>query len=108
LNAAKASFERAAELDRSDPVAAYNVAASLQNAGFKREAVTWYREVITRDPGYANKHGVIERIADLENSSHDAVNLLRGLCCGAYSMRIPHRQPAMGPPIKPAVRCCIN
>jgi tetratricopeptide (TPR) repeat protein len=49
-SAAKESFERAAELYRSDPVAAYNVAASLENAGFKREAITWYREVITRDP----------------------------------------------------------
>src|SRR5262249_26110011 len=55
-NAAKDSVERTAERDSSDPVAACNVAASLQNAGLKREAITWYREAISRDPAYASKY----------------------------------------------------
>jgi tetratricopeptide (TPR) repeat protein len=64
--AAADSFERAAKLEPSDPAAAYNVAASLQNAGFKREAIQWYREVISRDPAYASKNEVPGSIADLE------------------------------------------
>ncbi|MBV9084838.1 MAG: tetratricopeptide repeat protein [Acidobacteriaceae bacterium] len=63
---AKDSFERAANLDPNDPEAAYNVAASYQNMHSRRDAIAWYKQVISRDATYAQKNDVAGSIADLE------------------------------------------
>lgn len=67
---ARQSFEKAAQLDSSDTAAPYNVALCLVHLGYYRDAITWYREVLRRDPKYSDRDQILERITYLESNSH--------------------------------------
>lgn len=59
------SFEKAAELDKQDTAAPYNVALCYIRLGYNRDAATWYEEVLRRNPNYPEKADLQERIKAL-------------------------------------------
>src|SRR5207247_2599548 len=46
------AFQKAAELAPKDAAAAYNVALSLARDNVFSDALSWYREVLRRDPNF--------------------------------------------------------
>ena len=62
---AQQAFKQAADMDPKDADAAYNVAASLYNEHYNTDALTWYREVLRRDPNYRDRDKVLRMIAVL-------------------------------------------
>lgn len=63
---ARQSFEKASQLEPSEPAGPYNVAMCLLNLHYNREALIWLREVIRRDAKYARDNDVYGRIASVE------------------------------------------
>jgi tetratricopeptide (TPR) repeat protein len=59
------AFQKAAELSPKDADAAYNVGASLYNSRYYAQSLTWYREVLKRDPNYSSKEEVLRAIDEL-------------------------------------------
>jgi tetratricopeptide (TPR) repeat protein len=64
---AQQSFQKAAELDKSNAAAAYNVALCSQRMGFFRDAIQWYEEYLRRSPDAADKSDVLDQINKLKN-----------------------------------------
>jgi tetratricopeptide (TPR) repeat protein len=62
---ARQAFQKAAEIEPKDAAAAYNVAVSFYNAQYYEDALTWYREVLKRDPNYPNRQQVQRMINTL-------------------------------------------
>jgi len=60
---AQQAFKQAADMDPKDADSAYNVAVSFYNAHFNGDALTWYREVLRRDPNYHDRDTVLRMIA---------------------------------------------
>jgi len=63
--AARQSFEKAAELDPKDDAAAYNVALCLVRLAFYLDAANWYEEVLRRNPNHAKKQDILNSIRAL-------------------------------------------
>jgi tetratricopeptide (TPR) repeat protein len=59
------AFTKAAELSPDDPASAYNVAVSLYNSRYYREAIRWYRETLRRDPNRPDKTEILRMIDEL-------------------------------------------
>ncbi len=62
---ASQSYEKAAELDKTDTAAAYNVALCLGRLGYYRDAAKWYEEVLRRDPAYKDREEILQKIKAL-------------------------------------------
>ena len=62
---ARQSFEKAAKLDATDTAAPYNVTLCLQNLGYRQDAAKWFREVLRRDPHYADRASKERKIISL-------------------------------------------
>ena len=65
--AARQSFEKAAQLDPKDGDAAYNVALCLVRLGFYRDAASWYEEVLRRSPNHPERQEILSSIQALRN-----------------------------------------
>jgi tetratricopeptide (TPR) repeat protein len=65
---AKQSFQKASELDRKDPLSAYNVALCFQRMRINVDAAYWYEEYLRRKPD-----------ADDRDRVRDLIRLLRGV-----------------------------
>jgi tetratricopeptide (TPR) repeat protein len=63
--AARQSFEKAAQLDPKDGDAAYNVALCLVRLGFYRDAASWYEEVLHRSPNHPKRQEILSSILAL-------------------------------------------
>ncbi len=63
---AEQSYEMAAKLDPKDPGAAYNIALCFANLGYRSDAVSWFKEVLRRNPQYKRKDEILRRIKDLQ------------------------------------------
>ena len=48
---AAASFQRAAQADKSDAASAFNAGLSLARLGFASDPNLWFREALARNPG---------------------------------------------------------
>jgi tetratricopeptide (TPR) repeat protein len=59
------AYRKAAELDPKSAVAAFNVANSFYNQPQSESALTWYRDVLKRDPEFSDKETVLRRIREL-------------------------------------------
>jgi tetratricopeptide (TPR) repeat protein len=59
------SFEKAAELDKTDFAAPYNIALCFTNLGYSRDAANWYEEALRRDPNNAKRTDILARIQAL-------------------------------------------
>lgn len=64
---AEDAFKHAAALDKTDAAAAFNVALSLQNQGYKSDGVDWLEETIRRDPKYPKRAELEARIKKLRS-----------------------------------------
>lgn len=62
---ARESFERAAELQPTDPASAYNVALSYQRLRYFIDAAKWYEEYLRRKPNANDRSEIIELIRTL-------------------------------------------
>jgi tetratricopeptide (TPR) repeat protein len=62
---AQRAFQKAAEMNPRDATAAYNVAVSLYNDKYFDDALTWYREVLRRNPGVTNREQIQQMIDTL-------------------------------------------
>lgn len=63
---ARQSYETAARLDPKDASAAYNVAVSLKNDGFGKEAIFWFEETLRRNPVIEGHAEIRRTIASLK------------------------------------------
>lgn len=59
------SFEKAAELERTDDAAAYNVAICYERLGYRNDAANWYEEVLRRAPNHKERQDILRRIQNL-------------------------------------------
>ena len=59
------TFKKAAELDPKDSASAYNVALCFYNQNYYNDALTWYRDVLRRDPNFQKKDQVLRMIDTL-------------------------------------------
>jgi tetratricopeptide (TPR) repeat protein len=59
---ARQSYEKAAQLNSKDSAAAYNVALCYAKLGYYRDAVTWYEEVLRREPNHPQKQDILNTI----------------------------------------------
>ena len=59
------AYRKAAELDPKSAAAAFNVANSFYNEQQSESALTWYREVLKREPVFSDKETVLRRIREL-------------------------------------------
>jgi tetratricopeptide (TPR) repeat protein len=66
-DAARQSFEEAAELAPTNDAAAYNVALCLMHLGFDQDAASWYEEVLRRNPNPKQKQEILNRIRALRH-----------------------------------------
>jgi tetratricopeptide (TPR) repeat protein len=64
-NDAKAAFTRAANMNKADEAAAFNVALCFQRLGFTNDAATWYEEVLRRNPARSDAVQLRQRIQQL-------------------------------------------
>ena len=62
---ARQSFEKAAELEPKDDVAAYNVALCLSRLGYSHDAARWYEEVLRRNPNHKERREILQQIQNL-------------------------------------------
>jgi len=63
---AEQSYEMAAKLDPKDAAAAYNIALCFTSLGYRADAVSWFKEVLRRNPQYKSKDEILRRIKDLQ------------------------------------------
>ena len=63
--AARQSYEKAAELNPKDDSAAYNLALCLVKLGYYRDAALWFEEVLRRNPDHPKKQEILNRIQAL-------------------------------------------
>jgi tetratricopeptide (TPR) repeat protein len=59
---AEDSFQKAAELNKEDYKAPYNVALCLEHLGYHGDAVSWYEETLRRNPNQERKQEILKRI----------------------------------------------
>jgi tetratricopeptide (TPR) repeat protein len=60
---AQKAYEKAADINQKDETAAYNLAVSFYNEKYSSDALTWYREVLRRNPTISNREEV-QRMID--------------------------------------------
>jgi len=63
---AEQSYELAAKLDPKDAAAPYNIALCFTSLGYRSDAVSWFKEVLRRNPQYKSKDEILRRIKDLQ------------------------------------------
>jgi len=59
------SFEKAAELDKTDFGAPYNIALCLAHLGYSRDAANWFEEAPRRDPNNPKRADILARVQGL-------------------------------------------
>jgi tetratricopeptide (TPR) repeat protein len=64
---ARQSYEKAAELDPSDPASAYNLALCLGRLKYYLDSAKWFEEYLRRNPNATDKSDVLARIQVLRN-----------------------------------------
>jgi tetratricopeptide (TPR) repeat protein len=66
-NEASEAFKHAADLDKSDAGATYNIALCMMNEGYKTDAVDWLRETLRRKPDHPKRDQILKSMAKLES-----------------------------------------
>jgi hypothetical protein len=64
---ARQSFQKASELNTSEPASAYNVALCFVKLHYYRDAIPWYQEYLRRRPNAPDKDDVLSQIQKIRN-----------------------------------------
>jgi hypothetical protein len=59
------SFEKTAELDKTDFAAPYNIALCMAHLGYSRDAANWFEGALRRDPNNPKRADILVRVQEL-------------------------------------------
>lgn len=63
--AASSAFQHAADIDKTDSSATYNLALCYENQQYSSDAADWYEETLRRNPKHAKRQQIMKAIARL-------------------------------------------